>query len=400
MTAALLLALGATACGGSASTNAGGDTATQPGADPATRALLTRLAIEGSDAVFDQRFGGALDAGGEAGPLVFAGRAGAAAVLYVCDGTTGTWFAGATGSDGAGRLPATDGSGTVSLTPVDGGLRAAFDGGAFAGRSTTVARLADGDGMLLRLEAPAATGGPDAAVGGVIVSPAGVRGALATSITDGSSNTLLVGESGTTTTKRAGTTTTQSPTTGDGDSHTNLDAPTGPTTTKPTGPTTTQSPTTGDGDSHTNLDAPSGPTTTKPTGTTVTTQEAGISDGTSNTIVIRASNAVLTVRFVARAGTATTTSTAPSCSARDAVASNLVQVLTVAQGRAERALEAARGRGGPTSTGTSPTGANGRSPIGASVGSLQRQLDALAATIDATRRLLTPCPAGPPSTVK
>src|SRR5262245_41544300 len=133
--------------GSSATTDA--NTETRESVDPAAGALLTRLAVEGSDAVFTERFGGTLDAGGEAGPLVFAGRAGDQAVVYVCDGTTGTWFTGTVGGDG-GTLQPTTGDATVTVTPADGGWRTTFDGGSFGGRSATAARLEEpGDGRLV-----------------------------------------------------------------------------------------------------------------------------------------------------------------------------------------------------------------------------------------------------------
>lgn len=157
-------------------------------------ALLMRLAVEGSDAAFERRFSADLDGGGEAGAMVFVGITGDQAVVYVCDGTSGTWFTGTVAADGAGTLPATAGEGSARLAPSADGVRVTFEGGTFGGRAATATRLDVGDGQLVRLEATAAAGGAGAEVGGIIITPAGVRGTFASSVKDGSSNTLLVRE--------------------------------------------------------------------------------------------------------------------------------------------------------------------------------------------------------------
>jgi hypothetical protein len=157
-------------------------------------ALLTRLTVEGSDAAFERRFSGDLDGGGEAGAFVFAGITGDQAVVYVCDGTSGAWFTGTVAADGAGTLRATDGDGSVTVAPGADGVRVTFDGGTFGGRAAHASQLDVGDAQLVRLEATPAAGGATAEVGGIIITPAGIRGTFVSSVKDGTSNTLLVRE--------------------------------------------------------------------------------------------------------------------------------------------------------------------------------------------------------------
>ena len=268
--AIVVLALTATisaACSSGTTGSAAGSTSTTA---PAADALLTRLAQEGSDAVFEQRFLGTLGTGGDE-PLVFVGRAGDRAVAYVCDGTSGTWFTGPVDPTGAGTLRSATGDATATTSATGGGLRVVVAGGAFDGRSTTATTLADGAGTLVRLQATPETGGIEAAVGGVIITPDAVRGTLQ-SISDGSSNTVLLGEATRTTTAKASTTTTAAPlqTLGPVDPST--------TTTRPGGIT--------DGQSNT-IDLGESTTTTKPT----TTRPGGITDGQSNTIDLGESTA-------------------------------------------------------------------------------------------------------------
>ena len=263
--AIVVLALTATisaACSSGTTGSAAGSTSTTA---PAADALLTRLAQEGSDAVFEQRFLGTLGTGGDE-PLVFVGRAGDRAVAYVCDGTTGTWFTGPVDATGAGTLRSAGGEATATTTAADGGLRVVVAGGDFDGRSATAATLADGEGTLVRLQATPETGGTEAAVGGVIITPDAVRGTLQ-SIADGTSNTVLRGETTPATTGRASTTTTAAPFQTLGP----IDAST--TTTRPGGITDGQSNTIGVGEG--------APTTTLARSTTTT---SGITDGQSNTI--------------------------------------------------------------------------------------------------------------------
>ncbi|MEZ5143136.1 MAG: flagellar export protein FliJ [Acidimicrobiales bacterium] len=262
---------------------------------PEARALLTRLAAEGSDAVFDQRFGGELDAAGEAGPYVFAGRSGDQAIVYVCDGTSGTWFTGTVDGAGAGTLRSTVDDATVTLGHVDDGLTTSFEGGAFAGRSTTAAPLDVAEAELVRLEAAAAAGGPDAAVGGIIITPSGVRGVLRTSITDGTSNKLIIPRTPTTTTTRPPGAIT------DGDSNTIgiAETPT-TTTTRPPGGIS-------DGNSNT-IGIAETPTTTTTISTATTGTPGAITDGNSNTIGIGetpASGATTTVTTTGTPGAIT-----------------------------------------------------------------------------------------------
>jgi hypothetical protein len=122
---ALALALGACSSSGSPGSSGAAAPGTAAAGAP-SGPLLARLATEGSDAAFEQRFGGELDGGGDTAPFVMVGRTGDQGVVYVCDGSSGTWFTGTVAPDGTGRLRATDGDATVAVTAVDGGLRTAF----------------------------------------------------------------------------------------------------------------------------------------------------------------------------------------------------------------------------------------------------------------------------------
>ena len=189
----VLIALSVAACGEDDPTGEQGATTTA--ASPvAASTLLTQLASEGSDAVFEAHYVGELDTGGERSTYLYVGRGVDGAVAYACDGDRGEWFTGSVDGDGAGELASRDGDATLTLTVVDGGLGAAVAGGTFDGAETVAAPLDDGEGQLVRLEASSENGGPEAAAGGIIVTPDGVRGVFDTSITDGRSNTLIIAE--------------------------------------------------------------------------------------------------------------------------------------------------------------------------------------------------------------
>jgi hypothetical protein len=353
---------------------------------PAAAALLTRLATDGSDAVFDRRFGGELDAGNGAAPLVFAGTSGDQAIVYVCDGTSGTWFTGSVDGSGNGSLRSTDGGSTVNVASADGGLRASFTGGAFGGRSTTAAPLDTGDGQLIRLEATAEAGGSRAAVGGIIISPSGLRGVLTTSITDGSSNTLVFGESTTTTTVR--------------------EAGTRPTITRPTT-------TLADGNSNT-VNIGSTTTTIREAGTRPTTT---LADGSSNTVTVSGSatppaktvvsttdTGQLTVAFVvsgssSASGSAPGTTAPVSCAATAAALNDVVRALSKTLGALQSQLASLRiqrnavAQQTKTAPGTDRTAAQQQlDKLDHTIASVQGQIAQVTAQIDELTRQVPTCP--------
>src|SRR5689334_5751717 len=86
-------------------------------AAPEGGSLLDKVASVGADAALEARFAGEASAVKSGlSPLVFFGRAGDQAFVYICDGTKATWYKGSVSTAGAGRLQATDSAASVDLS--------------------------------------------------------------------------------------------------------------------------------------------------------------------------------------------------------------------------------------------------------------------------------------------
>ena len=355
-----VVALGAACSSSSTSSSAGSTSTTRPGAD----ALLARLTTEGSDAALPQRYAGKVGTGDDA-TFVFVGRDGDRAVTYVCDGTDGTWFSGSVDGRGAGTLRATDGDATAALTPTDAGVQVTISGGTFDGDATTATPLGDGEGSLVRIQATTEAGGTDAAVGGVIVLPDGVRGTLRTAtdgtsntlafpgsgsrtVTDGQSNTIIVGEAtSSTTTSLARSTTTATGGVTDGQSNTIIVGEGSSTTTgspstggnHPQGVTIIVSKTLG------GVLTISVTTTAKTATTTTTAAGAGTTAAPSSTATTAAPTTTTTARPATTSPTTSAATASSTCAAQAATLQELVRALTAVRTRLEQQTAKLTGAG-------------------------------------------------------
>jgi hypothetical protein len=412
--AMVLMALLVTACGGDDPASEQGTTTTAE-SPVAASALLTRLATEGSDAAFEAHFVGEVDTGGARSTYLYVGRGVDGAVAYVCDGDRGEWFTGSVDGDGAGELASRDGDATLTLTVVDGGLGAAVAGGTFDGAETVAVPLDDGEGQLVRLEASSENGGPEAAAGGIIVTPDGVRGVFDTSIADGRSNTLILAETPGERRPRvlAPTSTTGAVT--DGQSNTIIVGEEPPTTTVVGGTPT-------DGQSNTIIVGEEPPTTTVVGGTPTDGQSNTIivgeepptttvvggtpTDGQSNTIIVAESvTGALTLEVGAPTDPATTTTTAPAdtssvvaCDAVTPLVDDLVLALETTRATTQHRLERVQQRRAELAT-RLETAADDQRPAleeqiarrDRRIARLTRQLDRIDEQIAALDGLVAPC---------
>ena len=386
-----LAALIASSCSAEDSGGESGATTIAPTSATAS-ALLTRLASESADAVFESHHVGEVEAGGDRSAYVYLGRAGGEAVAYVCDGERGEWFTGSVDDDGAGELASTRTDGAMSVTVADDGLRTAVVGGTFDGATTVALPLEDGEGQLVRLEATSANGGAGAAVGGIIVTAEGVRGVFATSIVDKRSNTLLIA-------KTPGT----------------LRPPTRiPTTTTASGLTDGQSNTVIVGERTTTTTAPGltdGQSNTVILGERTTGSTSSSADGSLAIVVADTDTSALTIKVgTPTDGTSTSTTTEPSdttppeatpssaCDTAVAVVDELVLALETTRATTQHRLERVQRRGVALAVRLETASDEERAAIELQIAGTERrstrlgqQLSRIDEQIDALEAAVAPC---------